>query len=188
MSVIIRTEKIAEALQERMNTLTFKWKGGDSPLEYKEEKPKVYAFTYDDLSDSLPLHTPSVCVQLLSVDDNGIASYLVHCCVCHSAIQDKEIAQPVQNESGVYEYKQGSEFDSAGVRSELYRFCLLLGEQVYIALKQMANTDNNITNVVLNTPSPYLSEFPYAECTVSFESDVKILVESLNRTALESML
>lgn len=188
MSLIVRTEKIVESLQKRMDALTFRWKGGDSTTDYIEKKPKVYAFTYDDLSNGYPLHTPSVCVQLLSVDDNGVSQYLVHCCVCNSALQDKEITQEITGDPGVYEYGTGNNIDSARVRSELYRFCLLLGEQVYLALKQMGNTNHDIKEVVLNTPSPYLDDFPFAECTVSFESDTRQIVESLRNTELEFML
>lgn len=188
MSLIIRTEKIVEALQNRMDALTFKWKGSDDTNEYTECKPKVYAFTYDDLSNGLPLKTPSVCVQLVSVDDSGIARYIVHCCVCNPALQDKEITHEVTGEPGHYAYNTGDTIDSAGVRSELYKFCLLLGEQVYLALKQLGNTNRDISNVVLDTPSPYLDEFPYSECAVSFESDTKNFVETLRNTDLESML
>lgn len=188
MSLVVRTEQIVEALQKRMDALSFRWKGGDDTTVYTESIPMVYAFTYDDLSNNYPLHTPAVCVQLLSVNDEGIAEYLVHCCVCNPALQDKEITQPIQGEPGCYEYKTGKSIDSARVRSELYRFCLLLGEQAYNALKQMGNTNRDVRNVVLNTPSPYLADFPYAECTVSFESDTKFNTESLLSTTLEAML
>lgn len=188
MSLIIRTEKIVESLQNRMNELTFKWKGSDDTSEYIERKPTVYAFTYDDLSNGIPMNTPSVCVQLVSVNDSGIAQYLVHCCVCNPALQDKEITRPIDGEPDIYTYDTGENIDSARVRSELYKYCLLLGEQVYLMLKQMGNTNKDISNVVLNTPSPYLADFPYAECSVSFESDTKNFVETLRNTDLESML
>lgn len=188
MSLIVRTEQIVESLQARMNTLTFKWKGDESTTSYVENKPLVYAFTYDDLSNGFPLHTPSVCVQLVSVNDDGTASYLIHCCVCNPATQDKEITKPVSGTDNVYEYSQTSGYDSSHVRSELFRFCLLLGEQVYLALKRMGSTNQDITNVELNPPSPYLADFPFAECTVSFESDVKNIIENTTRTTLEEML
>lgn len=188
MSLIVRTEQIVESLQERMNALTFRWKSSDSTQTYNESKPVVYAFTYDDLSDGLPLHTPAICVQLLSVDDQGVAQYLVHVCVCNAALQDKEITKPLQNEPDVYEYKTGDDINTARVRSELYKYCLILAEQVYLALKRMGNTDHDISNVELQTPSPYLDSFPYAECAVSFESDVKKIIESLPNTELENML
>lgn len=171
-----------------MNDLTFKWKSSDDTSEYIESKPVVYAFTYDELSNNYPIHTPAVCVQLLSVSDDGTSEYLVHCCVCNPALQDKEITKPVKGEPGFYEYKTGKTIDSARVRSELYRYCLLLGEQVYLAIKRMGNTNHDINDVTLNTPSPYLGDFPYAECTVSFTSNTKITVETLCDTTLESML
>lgn len=187
MSMITRTDAIVSALQSRMDDLTFRWKGGADTTEYTEKKPHVYAFTYDDISNGLPLHTPSVCVQLLSVDEYGIGKYLAHICVCNPALQDMEITRPIEGENA-YEYDSGDDIDSARVRSELYRFCLLLGEQVYIALKRMGSTNQDIRSVELNTPSPYLADFPYCECTVSFESDVLNIIETTDRTELENML
>jgi hypothetical protein len=188
MSLVIHTEKIVEALQERMNALTFRWKDSDSTQTYNESKPRVYAFTYDDLDNSMPLHTPAVCVQLLSVNDDGLASYLVHICVCNPALQDREITKPITDDPDHYSYDTGDGFDSAGVRSELYKYCLLLAEQVYLSLKQMGNTNHDIRNVQLQTPSPYLSDFPYADCTVSFDSDTKFVIECTNSSELEDML
>lgn len=188
MSVIIKTEKIAEALQSRMNSLTFRWKSGDDTQTYTEQKPKVYAFTYDDLSNYYPIHTPAVCVQLLSVSDDGTAEYLIHVCVCNPALQDKEITKPITNDPGFYEYKTGKKIDSAGVRTELYKYCLMLGEQVYIAMKRIANTDQSIHKIELQTPAPYLSDFPFAECTVSFVANVSQTIEYTTATALENML
>ena len=188
MSLIVRTQQIVDALQTRMDGLTFRWKGSDSTTEYIERTPTVYPFTYDNVSNGFPLDTPAICVQLLSVDNAGMASYLVHVCVCNSALMDKEITSPVKDELGAYEYGKTDGFDSAGVRLELYKFCLILGEQVYLALKQMSNTAQDINNVELHTPSPYLADFPYSECTVSFESDTRVLIETTNKSELEYML
>lgn len=188
MGIIARTERIAETLQERMDSLTFRWKDSDSTTSYGESKPRVYSFTYDDLDGDFPLHTPCVCIQLLGIDDSGLASYLAHVCVCNPATVDKEITKPVKDTDGIYEYGTGDGINSAFVRGELYKYCILLGEQVYLALKRMGNTDTNISNVQFNTPSPYLASFPYCECTISFESDLYQPTEQLDDTELENML
>lgn len=171
-----------------MDDLTFRWKGNESTNSYIEQKPHVYAFTYDDLSGGMPLHTPSVCVQLVSVDDNGIGKYIVHVCVCDPALQDAEITKPVEGEIGVYEYKSGDCINSKCVRSELYKFAILLGEQVYTAIKQAANTNIDARNVEFLTPSPYMDNFPFCDCTVSFDSDIMNIIETTNKSELEKML
>ena len=172
MLIIQRVEEIVQALQHSADKITLRWKNSDSTDEYAEAKPKVYAFTYDDLSEDMPLHTPSILVQVLSLDDEGVAEFLVHCCVCNPALQDKEITHSVKDNPDLYEYDTGDDISSSHIRSELYRVCLMLGEQVYLAIKRMGNCNQNISNVELQPPSPYLAEFPYAQCTVSFTSEI----------------
>lgn len=168
-SILLITENIKSELQKRMDSLTLRWKGSDDTSVYIEQKPKVYAFTYDDLSNNLPIHTPSVLVQVMGLDDKGTASFIVHVCVCNPAKQDKEITEPVDGMNNVYQYRDGENIDSAGVRSELYKACLMLGEQVYLALGRMSNSKHPISNLMLDTPNPYLDNFPYCECTISFD-------------------
>lgn len=162
-------ENISSELQKRMNAVTLKWKYSDSTESYNEAKPAVYAYTYDDLQDGMPLKTPSILVQCMSLNPDGIASFLIHICVCNPAKQDKEITEKVEGYNDVYQYGGGDGIDSAGVRSELYRACLMLGEQVYLALSRMSNTNLAISNINLETPSPYLENFPYCECSISFD-------------------
>lgn len=187
-SILLITEKIQSELQKRMDALTFRWKGSDDTSDYVEQKPKVYAFTYDDLSNDMPMYTPSVLIQIMNVDDSGLASFLIHVCVCNPAKQDKEITEPIEGTDNVYKYNDGDDIDSAGVRSELYRACLMLGEQVYLAIKKMGNdSDTSISNVNLDTPNPYLQNFPYCECTVSFNYGCNQAVSKIN-TKLWDML
>ena len=168
-SIVSITKSISNELQSLMDKVTLRWKGSDQTSEYIEKKPTVYAYTYDDLSNGMPLNTPSILIQCMSLDDSGLASFLVHVCICNPARQDKEITKPVQGSNDTYEYGTQKTIDSAGVRSELYRACMMLGEHVYIALKRMSNSDRAISNVNLETPNPYLENFPYCECSVSFD-------------------
>lgn len=186
-SISLITEKIKDALQKRLDTLTFRWKGTDGTESYIERKPKVYAFTYDDLSNGLPIYTPSVLVQPMSIDDTGSASFLVHVCICNPAKQDMEITEPAEGTENVYVYRDGDGIDSEGVRSELYRACLMLGEQVYLALKKMAGDGDAVSGVMLDTPNPYMQDCPYCECTVAFGYELSQTAAKIN-TKLWDML
>lgn len=186
-SIVNITESIKKELQSRMDGISLKWKGSDQTSEYEEKKPTVYAFTYDDLTNGMPLNTPAILVQCMSLDDSGLASFLVHVCICNPAKQDKEITKPVQGSNNVYEYGTKKDIDSAGVRSELYRACMMLGEQVYLAIKRMSNTDRSISNVFLETPSPYLENFPYCECSVSFDANTSQAVSKIDSKIWEML-
>lgn len=189
MLIIQRVEEIVSALQKSMDNITLKWKNSDSTESYCEAKPTVYAFTYDDLSEYMPLNTPSVLVQVMGLDDSGIANFLVHICVCNPALQDKEITTPVKDNPDLYEYGTSDDISSSRIRSELYRTCLMLGEQVYICLKKLGNCNQSISDVELNPPSPYLEKFPYCECTVSFNSEiVESKMFSVNNTDISKYL
>ena len=168
-SILTITESITQELQEHLNKTCFRWKDSDSTVSYSETKPKVYSFTYDELSGTAPLHTPAILVQIISIDSTGLASYIVHVCVSYPSIQDKEITNPVEGYDNIYQYGTGENIDAAGTRSELYKAALLLGEQVYNILGKIANTDFRIRNLSLQTPSPYMESFPYCDCTVSFD-------------------
>ena len=189
MLIIQLTREVVESLQKRMDNITLKWKNSDSADEYEEAKPTVYAFTYDDLSEYMPIKTPSVLVQVMGLSDDGVASFLVHVCVCNPALQGKEITTPVKDNPDLYEYGTSDEISSSHIRSELYEACLMLGEQVYLALKKMSNSKWSISNVELNPPSPYLEKFPYCEATVSFSSEiVQSRMFSINNTDVSKLL
>ena len=79
-NVISLTDFIRDELEKELEKTTFRWKSSDStdPDEYRENKPCVCAYTYDDediTSDGFPTHTPSVLVQPIS--ENGGHSHLV---------------------------------------------------------------------------------------------------------------
>lgn len=171
-SIIQYTEFLQEQLQNAMNDLPLRWKTTDSTSEYSEAVPTVYSFTYDDLDGLQPLKTPSVLVQVLSLSE-GIINYLIHCCVCNPAMQDKELTVPVEKMDNVYSYSTGTEISSAVVRSELYKAALLLGERVYLAIQRIENNGVVISDLSLQTPSPYMEEFPYCSCTISFNAEIQ---------------
>lgn len=186
-SIVLKTQSIADKLQKAMNRITLRWKNSEDTSEYGEAKPTVYAFTYDDLNGDFPLNTPSILVQLMSLNDDGVCSYIIYCCVCNPALQGKEMTIPVEGDENVYKYDSDSSIDSACVRSDLYKSCLMLGEQVYIAIKQMSNADESIHDVILETPSPYMENFPYCECTVKFDANISNVNTKIN-TSLWDML
>lgn len=198
-SIVLKTQSIADKLQEAMNKITLRWKNSEDTSEYGEAKPTVYAFTYDDLNGDFPLNTPSILVQLMSLNDDGVCSYIVYCCVCNPALQAKEMTYPVEGSENTYQYGDNSfpdddedetnnvSIDSACVRSDLYKACLMLAEQVYIAIKKMSNDDESIHDVILETPNPYMENFPYCEALVKFQSNLSIVNTKIN-TSLWDML
>lgn len=188
-SIIVITESITNELQEHLNRTCFRWKDSDSTTSYTETKPKVYAFTYDDLEGTQPLHTPAILVQIISIDPTGLASYLVHVCVSYPSIQDKEITMQIEGYNNLYQYGSKDDIDSAGTRSELYKAALLLGEQVYNIMGKIANDNFRIRNINLQTPSPYMESFPYCDCTVSFDLEtVKESTENKLNTKVSEYL
>lgn len=171
MLVIQQTEKIASGLREYMDKICFRFKNSDETGEYIEAKPKVYSFVYDD-DDPGHIKTPSILVQLTGLNDD-VASYLLYVCVCNPAIQDQEITTPVEGKENVYKYNDGDSINSDGVRYDLYKSCLQLGEQAFICLKKMNNDNFHIENIELSPPSPFMDKFPYCDCTISFDCRVE---------------
>lgn len=167
-SILLITDQVADALREQLGHTGLRWKNGDSTTDYVETVPNVCAFTYDDLQGTQPLHTPAVLVQIMGLQ-GGVASFLAHVCVCYPAIQDKEITHTVEGTQGLYEYGTGDGIDSAGARVELYKACLMLAERVFVALGKISNSNIPIRNIALQTPSPYMADFPYCDCTISFD-------------------
>lgn len=164
-------KKLSYHLQDALNACTLRWKGTEKTDEYVEKKPTVYAFTYDNLSDGLPIDTPCVLVQVTRVSD-GVVSIAIHCAVCNPATQDKEITKAVLGESEIFEYLTTSDIDTSCVRSELYRACLDLGEYIYTSIHRMDNNSWSFENIVLTPPSPYMEYFPYCECIVTFDASL----------------
>ena len=167
-SVVSLTESIKADLQKKVDKISIRFKGGEDTGEYIEKKPKVYAWTYDDTNGGYPLHTPSILVQLVNVNNDESAEYIVHICVCNPALQDKEFTKPVEGYENLYQYSTKDDIDSSSVRSELYRATVGLGEFVLVSLKQLSNDNYSFGDVVLDTPSPYMDDFPYCQCAISF--------------------
>lgn len=186
-SIVLKAQSIADRLQTLMDDVCIRWKSSENTQEYIESKPKVYVFTYDDLNGEYPLDTPSVLVQVLSIDDTGTCAFCVYCCVCNPAYQGKELTEPIEGSNGMYKYSDDDSIDSSCVRSDLYKACLMLGERVFFALKRMSNDDESISDVILETPNPYMSEFPYCECTVKFNTSLSMVGSKIN-TSLWDML
>ena len=165
-SLSLKIDALRDKIAAFVEGMCFRWKSGEDPAQYGEARPKVYAYTYDETRSGMPIFTPSVLLQCLSMDEHGKCEMLVHCCVCNPAMQCKEVTHEVAD--GVFEYGSGDNITSGLVRSELYRACLLLGEQIYLCLLRMKNDGEPIDGVALSTPSPYMENFPYCECAVSF--------------------
>lgn len=183
MQSIIEAVKFLQAeLQTEVNKMTFRWKASESPEEYSEVKPLVEAFTFDDTTpDGLPVHTPSVLLQPVSETGN-VWHIVVYICVAHPAVQDKEIADPVEGHAGVYTYREGENFTSLGCRKELLKFNLLLTEQVSRALKRLSynNGELRLSNISTNAPSPMLDAFPYCESTIEIDCSLSRSTERIN--------
>lgn len=186
-SLTLKIRDIADKLKASMDGVCLRWKATDDTGEYIEARPTVYAYTYDDLDGEMPLNTPSVLVQCLSMDGEGKAAFVIHCAVCNPAKQDRETAADPDGD-GIYHFSRSPRYTSACVRSELYRAALLLGEYVYYAVQKMADNGEPITDIALNTPSPYMESFPYCECTIAFNITVAAEIRGRNGSRLCEML
>ena len=187
LNVFTLTEHIAAALRAELDGLTYRFKSTDEPNDATETKPRVYTFTYDcELDrDMLPVHTPSVLLQVIKRDSDTV-SYLVHVYVANASIVDDEIALDCGD--GSYRKGIGEEPCANGARRDLYRACLLLGESVYSALNTISlSCLARIENIVLNAPAAYMDNYPSCECTVSFDCALRN-TESFIRSKLEDIL
>lgn len=187
LNIFTLTEHIASELRSELDGLTYRFKGTDEPNDATETKPRVYTFTYDGELDRdlLPVHTPSVLLQVIK-RDSDVVSYLVHIYVVNASIVDDEIAFDCGD--GSYRMGDGDEPREHGARRDLYRACLLLGESVYNALNTISlSCLARIDNVVLNAPVAYMENYPACECTVSFDCALGN-TESFIRSRLEEIL
>ena len=187
LNVFTLTEHIAAALRAELDGLTYRFKSTDEPHDATETKPRVYTFTYDGELDRdlLPVHTPSVLLQVINRDESHV-SYLVHVYVANASIVDDEIAFDCGD--GSYRMGNGEEPSANGARRDLYRACLLLGESVYSALNTISLSGlARVENIVLNAPSAYMDNYPSCECTVSFDCALSN-TESFIRSKLEEIL
>lgn len=186
-SLTMKIQDIADRLQSAMDGVCLRWKATASTGEYIEARPTVYAYTYDDLDGEMPLHTPSILVQCTTMDGGGKCAFILHCCVCNIARQDMETAADLDGD-GIYHYSRSPRYTSAACRSELYRAALLLGEYVLYAIQRLADNGEPITDIILNTPSPYMELFPYCECTVAFNITVASEIRGRNGSRLCELL
>ena len=187
LNIFTLTEHIAAALRAELDGLTYRFKSTDEPNDATETKPRVYTFTYDGELDRdlLPVHTPSVLLQVIKRDDSHV-SYLVHIYVVNASIVDDEIA--IDCGDGSYRMGVGEEPSEHGARRDLYRACLLLGESVYNALNTISlSCLASIDNVVLNAPVASMETYPACECPVSFDCALGN-GESFVRSRLEEIL
>ena len=186
-NVFTLTDHIAAELRSELDSLTYRYKGTDDANDATETKPRVYTFTYDcELDrDMLPVHTPSVLLQVIKRDSDTV-SYLAHIYVANASIVDDEIAFDCGD--GSYRMGNGEEPCANGARRDLYRACLLLGEGVYNALNTISLSGSaRVENIVLNAPSAYMDNYPSCECTVSFDCTLSN-TESFIRSKLEEIL
>lgn len=186
-SITLKIRDIADKLQTALANVCLRWKATAETGEYIEARPTVYSYTYDDMDGETPLHTPCALVQCLSLDGSGNSAFVVHCAVCNPATQDMEKAADPDGD-GIYHYSRSPRYTSAGTRSELYRATLLLAEYIFYSIQRLADDGEPISEIVLNTPSPYMESFPYCECTVTFNLTIAADIRGRNGSRLCEML
>lgn len=182
-SIVTLTEAIKAELQKKIENISIRFKNSDDTDEYIETKPLVYAWTYDDLTAGFPIHTPCVLLQLVEVESDLSAQYIIHICTCNPALQDKEITKKVDGKNDLYVYNTGDDINTSNIRSELYKSCVELAEYVLVCIIQMSNTNYSFSNAVLNTPSPYMDDFPYCQCSISFTARKSSIQSRVNSDA-----
>lgn len=182
LSLSSTAEAIYSELATSLESITMRWKASDDLSEYREAKPSVHLFTYDTPDDAIP--SPSVLVQVTSLAQ-GMAHFVIYVHVTHPAIMDKEIVHPV--ERGVFTYGEGDAFTSDGVRTELYKATLMLGEAVYTEMSRLGKSGYAVSAVSLTPPDSIMASFPYCSCVI--ECDVRIAQEmSTNKSRLMELL
>lgn len=165
-------------------TLRFKASSSVEAEDYAEVTPQVYKFTFDDASE---IPSPCVLIQPTSITQQSI-HYVLYISVAHPAIQECEIVDEVPAGSRHYQYRDGSEFTSEGVRRELYRACLMLGNFIFFQMMQWRGDGKLIQNLVANPPSPFMENFPSCECTVEFDFTYETRTSTYAGTRLQQLL
>lgn len=188
------TDKLHEYLSNACENCALKWKKSAStnPDDYVEEKPRVYKFTFE--GEEIP-ESPAILIQTTRITPDNI-HYILYMTVCHPAVQECEIVDRVE---GTREYAYRTDtvdekkvpaegFTSEGVRQELYRACLMLGDYVLTQLERMDNDCINLSNLTLIPPSPYMAEFPYCSTTLEFDVSYISMPKAIVGTTLRELL
>lgn len=165
-------------------TLRFKASSSLDADEYVEIKPKVYEFTFDDSSE---IPSPCVLIQPVTVTASNV-HFVIYVSVAHGGIQECEIVDEMPAGSHHYQYRDGSDFTSEGVRRELYRACMSLQTFVFNALLKLSSSDARIQNLTLNPPSPFMENFPSCDGTVEFDMAYSTETVSYAGTRLQELL
>lgn len=165
-------------------TLRFKASSSLDKDDYVEITPRVYEFTFDDPSE---IPSPCVLIQPVTVTSSNV-HFVLYISISHAAIQECEIVDENPEGSRHYQYRDGSEFTSDGVRRELYRACMTLQTFVFNALLKLGSSDARIQNITLNPPSPYMENFPSCDGTVEFDMAYSTQTVAYGGTRLQELL
>lgn len=166
-------------------TLRFKASSSLDKDDYQEITPRVFLYTFDDDTTEIP--SPCVLIQPTLINQQSI-HYVLYISVAHPAIQECEIVDEVPAGSRHYQYRDGSEFTSDGVRRELYRACLMLENFIFFQMMQWRGDGKLIQNLVANPPSPFMENFPACECTVEFDFTYETRTSTYAGTRLQELL
>ena len=176
-SVFGITDIIYNYLTSACESCTLRWKKSDSTdaQDYEEAKPMVYKYVYD--GEYVPSGA-TVLLQTTRISPDSI-HYVVYVSCCHPAVQECEIADPVEGETNSYEYRTdevdnesvpAKGFSSDGVRRELYRVTLMLADYVFTSLMRMSMDSMRMQGLSLIPPSAYMQEFPYCSASIEFDA------------------
>ena len=191
MSGIIRdvfgcSDAIYNYLTQKCGDCTLRFKASSSleVEDYVEITPQVYEFTFEDASE---IPSPCVLVQPVTVTSSNV-HFVLYISVAHGGIQECEIVDENPEGSRHYQYRDGSEFTSDGVRRELYRACMTLQTFVFNSMLKLSSSDARIQNLTLNPPSPYMEMFPSCEGTVEFDMAYSTQPVAYAGTRLQELL
>ena len=196
------TDKIYNYLSEKCAACTLRWKTSAStdPADYEEAKPTVYEFVYD--GEEIP-DGPSILLQTTNINPSQI-HYVIYVSCAHAAVQECEKADAIEGEENKFKYRtetippeeegeEGTEipatgFTSDGVRRELYKVTLMLGQYVFESLMRMQNDGMQIQNLSLIPPSAFMQEFPYCSATCEFDVLYNSMPKAVATTRLQELL
>lgn len=175
---------LAEGLKSYFAESPFEFKGTDSSIEYTKEIPHIYTWCVpmdDRNSSNYPTKIPSIALILDKIDPNGSlskASITAHIAVANPSICDSEKVR-FDVESGSWKFLDSKSYTQDRAYIDLYTNCLLLGTETITALQRLSKGSLVLDNVAFNPPDTELEDFPYAQCSVSFDVSYKVSTRSI---------
>lgn len=170
---------LAEGLKSYFVECPYEFKGTESAIEYQKEIPHIYTWCVpmdDRNSSNYPTKIPSIALILDNIDPNNDlskATITAHIAVVNPSICDSEKVK-YDAETGSWKFLDTDNYTQEQAYMDLYKSCLLLGTETVTALQRLSKGSLSLSNLNFTPPDVDLEDFPYAQCSVSFDVSYKI--------------